>query len=171
MKENKYYSFSNTITATLLFCILQVGLIAIVLSDINTYWYFIFLFLFNIYISYYAVKTGYFQPIYISADGVKYKDRLYEWKNLYITLYPSLHRSLQYGYYIMFDDKYLDVCEIKSKIKKGFYIYLRTMPLKNIIENYNKKILILDTSGDEGEINSTKQINLAIKTHNNKYCD
>ena len=64
----------------------------------------------------------------------------------------------------MFYDKYVNIKEIKSEIKNGFYIYLRPKPLNNIIEKYSKKIFVLDTSGKEGEIHSTK-----IKSHNNKY--
>ncbi len=57
MKENKFYSFSNIIATTLLFCIVQAGLITIIIFDINKYWYFGFPFVINIYISYYAIKT------------------------------------------------------------------------------------------------------------------
>ncbi len=46
----------------------------------------------------------------------------------------------------------------------ALYLFTTKTTINNIIEKYSKKIFVLDTSGKEGEIHSTK-----IKSHNNKY--
>jgi hypothetical protein len=118
----------------------------------------------------YLIKTGFFRPIYYTEDELQYRHFSYKWQDIKITAYPALHKSYQYGYYLVFGEQYLYKDELKSQIRKGFYVYLREKSIGEILKNYKRKILILDVLGkNEDELKTNQYIKSIINMHNKHF--
>ena len=88
--------------------------------------------------------------IYVGNDGIYFKEKKYEWTNLYITMYapgPSLLRN-NWQYNAYFGDHYLTEEEINTREtkKEGFYLELGVKRVKTLLTFYNKRVQILNHS-------------------------
>ena len=106
--------------------------------------------------------------IYLGNAGICFKEKKYEWTNIYVTMYapgPSLlRRNYQYNAY--FGDRYLSEDEIKMKNtrKNGFYLELNAKRVNILLTFYNKRVQILNHSI---AINGKSVLTL-VEKHNEK---
>ena len=118
---------------------------------------------------YYSLNCS--KYIYLGNDGIYFKEKKYEWTNLYVTLYapgPSLLRNCwQYNAY--FGDHYLSEEEIntREKRKEGFYLELGVRRVKTLLAFYNKRVKIANHSI---AING-KSVLKAVLKHNQDIAD
>lgn len=108
-------------------------------------------------------------PIRYDSSSVKYKDKEINWKNVKITAYACLTRSWQYGYFLVFSDRYLIGSDLKKAIKDGFYVYLYFNTLRQLLEYYPYEIKIVEPSDMYNYVEvlkSNKKTNELFDEHN-----
>ena len=95
----------------------------------------------------YAIIIGFFTPLRISDEGIKYRKIHLSWDEIRVTAYPQLNKSFQYGYYLILDNHYLrDLQSIRKKLYMGCRVYMDKKSLPIILSHCKTKILILNPS-------------------------
>lgn len=100
--------------------------------------------------SFCLIKCKYLNYIILNDKTVSTKKRQFTWDEVYITMSIYNFHKGERGdpYFIFFDDHYLSKDEIYSRrVKKGtFFMTVTPKNLEFILQNYNKKIQLLDHS-------------------------
>lgn len=170
MKESKFYKYNTTISWGIIMGVFLLGMLVPIILYPKEMWFLIFGMFLLLLSFWYLVGTGFFTPIYLFEEGIRYKGKTISWTEVKITAYPSLRKSYQYGYYLVFSDKFLYGKELKAEIKNGSWIFLQEKRLIEILKFYNSKIVVLGSKGENEErLRSTKQINSIINEHNLKH--
>ena len=101
--------------------------------------------------SFWLIHAKYLNYITLTSTDISTKQQTFSWDEVYITLSSYLmHPSIRMeDYYIYFDDHYLSKEEICSRrVKKdAFYLMVTPKRLEIILQNYTKKIQLLDRRG------------------------
>lgn len=170
MKKSKFNKYTTTISWGIVMGIVFLGMLITIILYPKEMWFLIigmFLFLLSFW---YLVGTGFFTPIYFLDEGIRYKGKIISWTEVKITAYPSLRKSYQYGYYLVFSEKFLYGKELKAEIRNGYWVYLQEKTLIEILKFYHSKIVVLGSKGEnDDKIRSTKKINSIINEQNLKY--
>lgn len=119
----------------------------------------------------YCIGVGYFTPIHISNEGIKYRKLQLSWDEIKITAYPQLNKSFQYGYYLIIDDHYIkNLNDIRRKIFiNGCRVYMDKKTLPIILSHCKYKILILNPSATRESLpNSNRKCNEMLIEFNKK---
>lgn len=102
-------------------------------------------------LSFCLLHYKYMNYVSLTDKNVSTKKQTFSWDKVYITMsYYFIHTSIKReDYYIFFDDHYLSKEEIYSrKVKKdAFYLMVTPKRLEIILQNYNKKIQLLERCG------------------------
>ena len=88
--------------------------------------------------------------IYLSAKGLYFKEKKYDWANVYVTMNcpgPSLLKNT-YENVVYFDDHYLSNEEVSSRAvrRKGLYMELNEERAFYLLSFYNKRVQIINHS-------------------------
>lgn len=166
MSYKKMYSYSTVVFGIILFILIIIGMLIPVILFPKEVWFLIIPIFIFLLLGWYSIGVGLIYPIYISNSGIKYRGIKYEWDNIKITAYSIPNRGYIGSYLLFFGENYFNLKDIKAERKRGFYLYLKEKPLIEILKYYKYKILILDFSGIEDRINSTRKINNIINEHN-----
>ena len=99
----------------------------------------------------FCICVGYFTPVHITEQGIKYRGMQLTWDEIKITAYPQLNKSFQYGYYLIFDNHYIrDLKEIRKKLfLTGCRVYMYEKALSMILLHCKYNVLILNPSASE----------------------
>lgn len=146
-----------------------------VLYEPNSLWL-ISLNLFYIIIFIIQFATGYYSPIHILNDGIKYRRLFIAWEELEIVLVPAKRWPFVKPIYCMvFCEREMNYEELKKLILiKGRWVYLFDRNINSILPYYDKPFKVLDYNGRhdciEGEIASRRaKLNSIVNDHNAKF--
>lgn len=132
-----------------------------------------FLFLAIVFISWIIrlARSGAFIPIYLSADGIKYREKTYAWTDVRIVAYPQPAGRGGVCYFLLVSDEYVFGIEnIKDKRRELPYIKMTPNALDTLLPYYERKIVFLDSFGDRTDtIYSSVENNRIVTRHNAKY--
>lgn len=162
------YPLASTILWVIVGIICAVSLVMALILDLKKAWI-LFLPLFSIlFCICYVIRIEFFTPIYLLGDQLEYRGKKYFWDDIRITIYTSTGSG--HWSYLIFGEKYLNREELKSELKKKFYVYLNQKNLDTILKYYNRVILLDDD--DRVRIYRkvvSKKIQATIRDHNSKY--
>lgn len=109
-------------------------------------WWSIIIIVSLVIIGFVEIKKGYFKPILINSQRVKYGEYEYLWEEIRITI----SQAGTNGFNILIDTEYAtDEKIVKSAYKKHFYTFLKKESLEVVLKFSKHKIKIVNGCGEE----------------------
>lgn len=171
MKPKKLFCYRTVIIWAIIIVVALIGMLIPIILFPQKAWFLIIGIFLLLLAAWALIATGFFFPIMITEENVKYRGHEYEWTQIKITAYPALRKSFRYGYYLVFGENYLSGKALKTQIRRGFWVYLEERSLLEILKYYNEKIQVINAqeTNEKELIKSTSKLKQMINDHNKQF--
>ncbi len=169
-KKMYYFTFWQTLFFSIYILGADVAMIVLIVTNFLPFWVSVLPTCLLFFGTWHLFHTGFWSPIYLNDTNIKFKGKEYLWDDIKITAYPEGQRSLYYQYVLYIG---LEFYTNKKEMKKNSIcqVYLNEKNLDMLLAHYNKKILVIDSTGfvQSGMIKAKKQLKIKFEEHNKKF--